>query len=660
MYQGKIIEYIDQGKIFCSICIQDKGNRLHLLTPLNRQVNLSPKRALLVSSTSFNHERPRDEILSRLREAEIRRNHLKEEINVRDLWELIKDENECFDYKYLAQLCFGEEVTDDHISAMVRALFEDKFYFKMKEGAFVPNPEERVEQIILQQEQEAMREDGLKQGSAWLTDVISNKECPQRPAPKGIIETLISLALYGKDSPDFKYGAELLSRSGISDTGKARDILILLGVWEKDEPVDLHRFGIKTCFPEHLLAESDRLAPEQVQDEGRRDLRHLECFTIDGPLTLDFDDALSFEIRDDYIHLGIHIADVAGVILPGSALDKEAFHRGSSLYLPRHQIPMIPEGLSHGRLSLKKGCDRPAISLLTRFDKSGNLFDYCFLKSIINVRHQFTYDEINKERMSENTFNMMFILCEQLQKKRLEQGALILSLPEICFCIENGSPVSINMIPQDTPSRMIVAEFMVLYNWLAARFCRDNNIPILYRAQKKPSEILPMDEKGYVYYVLRQLRKIPPLIVNTKPAPHAGIGLEVYSNASSPIRRYLDLVVQRQIRSYLNNTPLPYNMEDLEGIRLPVIESLRDLNIIKRNRTRYWILKYLSINMNKNYPALILGVMKNKYRMVLADFLLTAEMKRERDQNFKEGQEIYVRVLKADPWTDSLILKHAG
>lgn len=660
MNEGKIVEYIDQGKILCSICIQDKGNRLHLLTPLNRQVNLAPKRAFLVSKTSLDYERPRDELLNSLRETEIKRDHLKKEINVRDIWELIKDENERFDYKYLAQLCFGEDVTDDHVSAMVRALFEDKLYFKMKDGAFLPNSEERVEEIITQEKEKTLREKRLTQGSIWLTSALNKKGDLPQQAPEGVIDTLISIALYGKDSPEFKYGTELLSRSGITDIKKSKDILIKLGIWEEDEPIDLHRFDIKTSFPEKHVAESNRLSSEKINKAGRRDLRDLDCFTIDSPITKDFDDAISFKIQDDYIHLGIHISDVSSIITPGSMLDEEAFQRGSSLYLPRHHIPMIPESLSEGRLSLKKGLDRPAISLLTRFDRAGNLFDYHFVPSIINVRDQFSYEEINKDRMREDRFNIMFQLCEQLQKKRLEQGAMILSLPEITFCIENTSRISLNMTPQDTPSRMLVAEFMILYNWLAARFCRDNNIPILYRGQKKPSEILSMDDGEYIYYVFRQRRKLHPLIVDTKPSPHSGLGLEVYSNLSSPIRRYLDLIVQRQIKNYLYNAPLPYNMEDLERIRLSVSESLRALNIIKKNRARYWILKYLSLNMKENYPAIVLDVMKNKYRMILTDFLFTAEMKKGKDHNFIEGQRVSLRVNKADPWSDSLILEYAG
>ena len=134
MNQGKIIEYIDQGKFICTLCLNDKINRLHLLTTSNREVNLSPKRAILISSTIIDTLKPREELLEKLKHTEETRSSLKAQIDVKELWELVRDEEESFDHKYLAQLVFGHTITDDHLSALVRALFEDHLHFKMKDG----------------------------------------------------------------------------------------------------------------------------------------------------------------------------------------------------------------------------------------------------------------------------------------------------------------------------------------------------------------------------------------------------------------------------------------------------------------------------------------------------------------------------------------------
>jgi exoribonuclease-2 len=651
--QGRIIEYIDQGNFVTAYCLQDERSRLHLLTPSNREVNLSPKRVLLVSSATL-HFGSREELLIRLKQTEQCRIKFKEKIQVRELWELVKDENQSFDPEYLAQLCFTEKVTDEHISALMRALFDDKIHFKMKDGRFLPNPGEKVEQMMKQMEEEALKEEILKSGSAWLKMVMESKPAEEPSCKEQVQAILIELALYGEDAPSLKFGKDLLQRAGITDIGEARKILVKLGVWDEDENLDLLRFHIKTSFTEEQVAESERLSLKEIEFGEREDLRDLHIFTVDGPLTRDFDDALSMEIREDTFHLGIHIADVVSVIPPEDILDKEAAERVSSLYLPRRQIPMLPPKLSQEKLSLKQGCDRPAISLLSRLDREGNVLDFRFVPSLVRVHRQLTYDHVNEVYEQDVLLGDMYDLAKKLRQKRVERGALLLSLPEVFIQINPDSSVSIQLADQDTPSRMMVAEFMILYNWLAARVCKETQVPVLYRSQEDPTEILTPGEMGHIYYVFKQRRKINPLVIDTQPKPHSGLGVDVYTNVSSPIRRYLDLVTQRQMTGLLMKKGLTYTRDDLENLRMMVDPVLRDLELLKRKRTRYWIQKYFLQHAGERFPALVLDVMKNRYRLLLTDFLFLVEVKRENGRNFSEGQSINVRVKKSDPWNDVL------
>jgi exoribonuclease-2 len=654
MNQGKIVEYIDHGDFIIALCLQDDGTRLHLLTPTNREMNLSPKRVMLISKSPFNVQSPREEVLRKLKKAEEERNRLKEQVQVQELWELVKDDAESYDHAYLAQLCFGEQITEDHISGLVRALFEDKLYFKMKDERFVPNSEEKIANALAQVAQEASKEEKLREGSEWLRGVLESKPVQEPRCREEITKVLADLALYGEDSPTLKFGKELLQRAGVPDIREARRILVSLGVWSEDENLDLLRFEIRVSFTEELLKESERICRAETPPGEREDLRGLRVWTIDGPMTRDFDDALSLAFEGDRIHLGVHIADVAGVIEPDSLLDEEASQRGISLYLPRHQIPMIPVALSQEALSLKQGCDRPALSLMAVLDKDANLLESRFVQSLVRVEKRWTYDEVNESFDREPLFQEMRRLSRLMRQRRLDQGALVLSLPEIAVEVTVQGAVVLHKVEQGTLSRGMVAEFMIFYNWLAARFCKEHQIPAIYRCQEEPAERLAPEESNYIYYVFKQRRKLSPLSIHTEPKPHSSLGVDMYTTVTSPIRRYYDLLVQRQIKNYLSRGAALHAREEIEKKRLVLDPLLKSIELLTRNSTRYWIHKYLAQHVGEKFPALVLDVIRNKYRVLLTDVFIIAEVKRENGQNLHEGQEITVKIRKSDPWGDYL------
>ena len=251
-------------------------------------------------------------------------------------------------------------------------------------------------------------------------------------------------------------------------------------------------------------------------------------------------------------------------------------------------------------------------------------------------------------------------MAEILRQKRMDNGAMNISLPELEINIDAKGALTLDLVTQDSPSRMIVAEFMILYNSLAGEFFKKNEIPILFRAQSQPTEKLPLDEKGYIFYVFQQRRKLSPLNISTNPKPHSGLGVDLYTQATSPIRRYLDLVAQRQLFGFFANSSPIYSEESLEEIRISVEPLVKALGRIQRNRLRYWTLKYLSLNRDKTFKALVLDELKNKYRIVLKDFLMVTDFKRQDGIIFSKGQEILVKVKKADPWDDVITLEYVS
>ncbi len=657
MTQGSTVEYIDQGRFVCTLCLEERNGRLHLLNLQNREVNVSSKRVLLVSRRPLiDPSLPREKLLAALRQAEERREALAREVRVHELWELIHDEKDSFGYGDLAELTFGEGVEDDHVSAVVRALFEDKLHFKLKDGRFQPNAPQRIEEIVRQREEEERWERFLSQGSEWLCRCLDGEDAERPECADEVVRLLVSLALYGSDFADYKRARELLSRAGRPEPRGARRLLVRLGVWEEDEDLDLLRLGVRTEFDRAVLEASEDLKDRPIETERLEDLRHLETVTIDGPFTRDFDDALSLEAVEDGYEIGVHIADVAGFVPQDSPVDREAFQRGSSLYLPRRQIPMIPPALSQDTLSLREGCDRPAVSLVCRINDQGEILASRFALSLIRVRHQLTYEEVNRRYEEDALLGRMHRLATAFQRTRVEQGALVLSTPEVVIEVDGECGVSIRLVEQDSPARVLVAEFMILYNWLAARFCRERGVPVLYRGQDEPTERLNQREMDPLFFVFMQRRKLQPMMIDTDPSPHSGLGLDVYTNVTSPIRRYLDLVTQRQIRSTLLGEPVPYDRDALEEVRVAVEASLKDLAAVRRNRSRYWTLKALRSLRGRPIEAMVLWSTRSRHRLLLTDVLLFADLKRKNGQDLEPGRRIRVTVEQCDPWEDVLNL----
>jgi exoribonuclease-2 len=389
-------------------------------------------------------------------------------------------------------------------------------------------------------------------------------------------------------------------------------------------------------------------------------LTDLSIFTIDGPLTRDFDDALSLQPIDGGHRLGIHITDLSPFIQVDEHLDKEACLRASSIYLPVNQIPMFPSSLSNNALSLVKGFNRLAISLMVDFDKGWNISNYRFIPTIVRVEEQLTYDQVNAAYTGDPVLLALYQLAQALRQERAVNGALLIPLPEIHFEFDNDSDIQIRLIEQETPARMIVSECMILYNWLAARFASETALPILYRSQEPPQERLSTDESNYIYYVFQQRRRLHPLFIDTIPQQHSGLGVDAYTNATSPLRRYMDLIVQRQIHSALLKKGPVYTESRLKEFTILIQQTLRDIDLMKRNQIRYWALKYLAGLINHSFNAIVFQKLRYKYLIILTDFLLVADLPTATGPELSPGEHIKVVVKRSDPWDDMLLLELAS
>ena len=395
-------------------------------------------------------------------------------------------------------------------------------------------------------------------------------------------------------------------RRGVAPAPRAGDkVVVRLEVWEsrhvnpEGEIVEvlgpssapgvdvlsiIRKYHLPTEFPKQVLAEAERI-PETVREEmfeGREDLRDKFIVTIDPDDARDFDDAIDVErIPGGGWRLGVHIADVAAYVKPGSALDREAYKRGNSVYLPDRVIPMLPERLSNGVCSLNPEVNRLTHSVFLEFGKDGQAKSARFGRTVIRSAKRLTYREAfailkapPNDQLGER-LHVAWELASLLRKNRFAQGSLDLDFPEVKVRLDKeGKPISLERIENDE-SHQLIEEFMLAANEAVARELKNRLIPTVYRVHENPDpeklaeyrelilsfgyKVGDVSKRTELQRLLASLRGKPEeqalkigLLKSLKraryapqPLGHYGLAKSNYTHFTSPIRRYADLVVHR-------------------------------------------------------------------------------------------------------------------
>ena len=386
------------------------------------------------------------------------------------------------------------------------------------------------------------------------------------------------------------------------------------------------REGISDTFPEAVelrAASLSRDLPPAV--DQRQDLRDLTLITIDGPSTQDFDDALSITFQGDHFVLGIHIADVCHYLSKAGPIDQEALARGSSIYLPDRKISMLPQALSLDICSLKLESDRPAISTLVTISPEAKIVDFEIVPSLIRVRRQLTYQDADALAESDEQINALHTIARNHRNRRLDNGALIIELPEIGIRFDTKGKPLVSRIDRENPSHLLVSEMMILANSLAARLLNEKGLPAIFRSQAEPRERLFTRDQGSLFQYWMQRKQINRFILRNSAEPHAGLGVPAYVTCTSPIRKYSDLVTQRQLRAALG-LEKPYSADQIDGFIASLAEPMAQVARIQYRRHRYWLLKYLEGRIGTKEEAIILYKRRSGYTILLPQYLIECQL----------------------------------
>lgn len=363
--------------------------------------------------------------------------------------------------------------------------------------------------------------------------------------------------------------------------------------------------GFDFEFPKEVVDEAQALEKKGITDEDRKDrkdLRDTLTFTIDPQDAKDFDDALSFETDENgNYEIGIHIADVAHYVQPGTALDAEAQKRTTSVYLVDRTIPMLPEELSNGLCSLREDEEKCAFTALFTIEaKTGNILSEWYGRTLIKSNKRFTYEEAqeildNKEGLYYKELSELNRISKIYTDKRSEKGALNFETHEVRFVLdEEGKPISVK-VKERIDTNKLIEEFMLIANAGVSKYCSEKNDPFfVYRIHDKPEhermeklheflkllgyetelvdgripvtklqEIIQEAEGTEIYDTLQTavVRSMQKAVYSTQNIGHFGLAFEHYSHFTSPIRRYPDVLAHRLLQHKLKGTEPDFDQE---------------------------------------------------------------------------------------------------
>jgi len=664
MEPGNVVEFIDQQKLITAVITETKKLRLRLLTENNREVNLSVNRLAHISATHIDLSMGRDKLLTGLKETSRGRRTLAEAIDIRELWEILHSEAEWIDLATMTAFCFSEPLGPDHEAAVVRAFFSNRTYFKFDRNRFFPHPEATVEQTLARRREQERINRLVEDAGRWLIGVDGQTppDTPVGLAPwqQQVVDALRSYYLFEKESDHAELAQKFMQAAGIDDPRAIFDLLVRLGIWSTHENLDILRHEIPTRFSTKQLEAAQELStvcPQTVVKDPaksrRRDLTDLPVLTIDGQATLDFDDALSITPASEGFCLGIHIADVGHFVKRDNPLDEEARSRASSIYTPDKKIPMLPPLLAENLCSLKAGEIRPAVSLLATIDTAGRILNCELMPSRIRVERQLSYYDVNLICEEDEHIRHLYEIAKGFRQQRLDQGALQLTLPEVSIWLNNEGEPIVNRINRESPGRILVSELMIMTNYLVAKHLARHQLPAIFRSQPEPRERLFKNGEGTLFQNWMQRKHLSRFILSPAPDFHSGLGLEAYVTATSPIRKYFDLVTQRQIRASFE-MEAPYTAEEIDRIIQALQLTMPAVSRIQHNRHRYWLLKHLESRVGKKVEGLVLRRRRKDHLLLIKDYMLECQLPFSCGVNLKPEDIVQLTIQHVDARRDVL------
>ncbi len=575
-------------------------------------------------------------------------------------WELLVEDGEIVTCPQMAQLLFSDQ-SPPLCYAAYCLLSEDKLYFKQKGDGYEPRPAAKVAEI---KHQQLATESKQREQEDFLTRIqqkLAGEPVNWQDSDRTRLDSLERFVLHPENAS--RSAIDLLALLDRSQTPQsAFELLVALGWWSPHENLFLRRAQIPVHFRREVIEMAQQClnSTPPDPDPNRLDLTYLKVYTIDDESTEEIDDGLSLEqLADGRERLWIHIADPTRLVMPGDELDLEARRRSTTLYLPTGMIPMFPPALATGPMSLVEGQVCPALSFGVILDELGTVQEYSIHASLIKPTYRLTYEDVDEMLelaiKAEPEIAAIAKWASRRQVLRDSQGAISIHMPEAIIKVRNDEEITIEVL-EDSQARLLVAEMMILAGEVAGRYGQTHQIPLPFRGQPQPE--LPSEEElaqlppGPVRFCAVR-RCMPRSEMSITPVRHAGLGLETYTQVTSPIRRYSDLLAHFQLKAHLRGDPLPFSAQQLQETMQSVTTTAQEASSVERQTNRYWGLEYLRRNSNEVWQALVLRWLReydNLGLILLEELGLELVMRFNRSVEL--GDRLQVQVDRADPRQD--------
>ncbi len=635
--QGVLVEYLDAGKLKPAVQLREQERHIAVLDADGRE-RLVARDLVLLRHPDRTCDR--DNAPKVIAEFTAEREPLASELDLNLLWEVVQEQGRSFTASELAELFFGRR-SGAGVSVMLEALLADRLFFVRRHMEFQVRPRDQVERLRVQHDRIRARSNDYRRTQRLLRDIISDGATPAADETAPLVDELRRYlqnpftrsrditAMLQQAAPEIEPAEaayEILDRLGAAPEGGR---FAVIG-------------GVRIEFSEAALAEARAASPPA------RPLADRFAIAIDDDDTVEVDDAISAELLEGgAVCVRVHIALVADFVARGGPIDDEAATRATTVYLPEMTARMLPDPISCGSASLLEGAERPVLTTEVVLSPLGEIVESKLYPERIRIAKRLSYQDADSLLAGgadgdplRALLARLHIATDTLRERRRIRGAVLVTRREPNVKVSDGR-IEIKVLDNASPSRLLVAELMVLSNSVAARYAATHAIPIIYRVQP---------DSGGDYAAQRPRLSLHPDL-------HTGIGIDCYAQLSSPIRRYADLVLQRQLVAALaaSGAP-PYSSEELLKVLAGAEAADAAGRDLERRAKRYWILKHLE-QTALDRPLIAIAT-RDGATGELLDYAIRGTLFSA--PNLADGTPVTVQLSRIDPLRGRLSLDYLG